>query len=245
MEGQLGKRNDRGELWAWGLCVAFCAVSAGGFFVGGDWLAGLICLGTVALVSLPMVMERALGWKLNRGFFLFCLFYAMGPMLGKAFKLYYLTNWWDKLLHTSAGFVFAVLGTCLATQLNRGRETSTVLQVLFGICFSVAVSALWELVEFGVDQFFGADMQNDTIVHAIHSYLLSDTPGVLLDIPQIRAVSVDGVTLEIGGYLDIGLIDTMHDVLVETLGAMVFGVWHLLDRGRHPLIQTQPKPDAI
>lgn len=245
MEGQLGSRNDRIELWAWGLCAAFCLVSAAGFFLSGDLLSGLICLGTVALVSLPFGLERMFGWKLNRGFFMFCLFYAMGPMLGKAFKLYYLTNWWDKLLHTSAGFVFAVLGTCLAAQLNRGREISSVLQVLFGICFSIAVSALWELVEFGVDQCFGADMQNDTIVHSIHSYLLSDTPGVLWDIPQIQTVSLDGTVLEIGGYLDIGLIDTMHDVLVETLGAVVFGVWHLLDRERHPLIRMLPKPDTV
>lgn len=237
MKGQMNRGMEPVKLWAWGICVVFCVASGAAFFWQGDSLAGWICLGTVILVSLPVMMERWWNCALNRGFFLFCLLYAMGPMLGKAYKLYYLTNWWDKLLHTSAGFVFAVLGAWLATRLNRGRELSLPLQVLFGICFSVAVSALWELVEFGVDRCFGADMQNDTVVHAIHSYLLSDVPGMLLDIPGIREVSVNGIPLEIGGYLDIGLIDTMYDVLVETLGAVAFGLWHLVDRGRHPLIQ--------
>lgn len=226
------------KLWTWGCCVIFCVVSGVGFLWKGNILEGLICLGTVVLISLPFLLERCWNWTLNRGFFLFCLLYAMGPMLGKAFKLYYLTNWWDKLLHTSAGFLFAVLGTYLTTALNNGKETSPILQILFGICFSIAVSAVWELVEFGVDRIFGADMQNDAIVNSIHSYLLSDTPGMLWEMPEITSLSVNGTPLEIGGYLDIGLIDTMHDVLVETTGAVVYGVWHLLDRNRHPLICT-------
>lgn len=236
MEQKLDYQERKPEIWIWGICTAFCVLSALGFFLAGDILSGLLCLGTVALVSLPFLLERWFHWKLNRGFFFFCLFYAMGPMLGKAYKLYYMTNWWDKLLHTSAGFVFAVLGTYLAAVLNKGKETSPVLQVLFGICFSIAVSAVWELVEFGVDQFFGADMQNDAIVTSIHSYLLSDTPGVLWELPRIDSLTVNGTPLEIGGYLDIGLIDTMQDVLVETTGAVVFGAWHLLDRNRNPLI---------
>lgn len=235
---QLGRNRepDGMKMWIWGICGSFCVVSGGVFILQGKLLAGLICLGSVLLVSLPVVLERCLRWKLNRTFFLFCVLYAMGPMLGKAFKLYYLTNWWDKLLHTSAGFLFAVFGTYLAVKLNQGRDTSLLLQVLFGICFSIAISAVWELVEFGVDRIFGADMQNDTVVYAIHSYLLSDTPGTLVTIPQIQGVSVDGVPLEIGGYLDIGLIDTMQDVLVETLGAAAFGLWQMVDRNRHPLI---------
>lgn len=237
MKREMEHREDGIKLRCWGVCVGLCALSAAGFLAAGQWLSGLICLGTVILVSLPMLLEQVGHWKLSRGFFIFCLLYAMGPMLGKSFKLYYLTNWWDKLLHTSAGFVFAVLGVCLAAALNRGNPPSPAMQVIFGICFSITVSALWELVEFGMDWIFDMDMQNDTVVHAIHSYLLSDAPGVLTDITDIRTVQLDGAALEIGGYLDIGLIDTMCDVLVETLGAAVYGLWHLWDRDRHPLVR--------
>lgn len=237
MEWQVHKETDSVKRWAWGFCAVFCAVSGGGFLLGGDVLSAAICLGTMVLVSLPFLLERCFHCRMSRGFFLFCLLYAMGPMLGKAFKLYYLTNWWDKLLHTSAGFVFAVLGAWLATALNRGKDTTLLLQVLFGVFFSIAVSALWELVEFGVDQWFGGDMQNDTVVHAIHSYLLSEVPGELRSIPQIDSVSLDGIALGVSGYLDIGLIDTMMDVLVETVGAAAFGLWHLADQNRHPMIR--------
>ena len=200
-------------------------------------LPGWICLGTVILVCLPALLERWLDIRLQRGFFLFCVLYAMGPMLGKAFKLYYLTPWWDKLLHTSAGFLFAALGAWAAVSLNRGRETSWGLQILFGVFLSISVSALWELVEFGIDRCFGADMQNDTVVYAIHSYLLGAAPGEIFSVSGIRETLVNGVSLGVEGYLDIGLIDTMGDVLVETLGALGFGAWSWWDRGRHPLIQ--------
>lgn len=237
MERQIKREKEPQKIWAWGCCAVFCAVSGVAFFLRGDMIEGLICWGSLLLISIPPMLERYLHWDLNRTFFLFCVLYAMGPMLGKAFKLYYLTNWWDKLLHTSAGFLFAVFGTYLAVILNRGKDTSLLLQMLFGVVFSIAVSALWEMVEFGVDWIFGADMQNDTVVHAVHSYLLSDTPGVIFDIPQIQEVTVNETVLEIGGYLDIGLIDTMQDMLVETAGAAVFGLWHMADRNRHPLIR--------
>lgn len=225
------------EILFWGICVLFCGVSGVGFFLAGELWAGWICLGSVILVSIPLLLERWLKIRLNRGFFIFCLVYAMGPMLGKAFKLYYLTHWWDKLLHTAAGFLFAALGAWLVTRLNRGQQTSLWLQILFGVFLSISVSALWELVEFGIDRFFGADMQNDAIVSSIHSYLLSETPGALFEIQGIQNVSIDGISLGVEGYLDIGLIDTMTDVLVETLGAVAFGIWQWWDRGRHPLIR--------
>ena len=237
------ERNN--PLWFWGLCAGFCVVSGGWFLCRGEWLEGLLCLGTLVLVTLPVGVERVLGWKLDLGLFVFLLLYAMGPMLGKAYKLYYLTGWWDKLLHTCGGVAFAVLGTCLAGRLNGGRDTTPLMRAVFGLCFSIAISAVWELFEYGVDTFFGADMQNDTVVTAIHSYLLSDTAGVLFDLPDIREVAVNGVPLEVGGYLDIGLVDTMGDVLVETIGAVVFEIWYLLDKEKHSLIEFAPKsPNA-
>ncbi len=225
---------EKSRMSGWVLCLGFCLGSGLWFLCRGDWLNGLICLGTCLLVSLPLGLER-LGWRLAGWFFFFTMAYAMGPMLGKSFKLYYTTKWWDKLLHTSAGLVFAVLGVFLAERMNGGRELSLGLRVVFGICFSMAVSAAWELVEFGVDSFLGGDMQNDRLITTIHSYLLSDVPGEMVTIPDIRQVTVDGLTLE--GYVDIGLIDTMGDVFVETLGALAYGIWLLVDRDRHPLIQ--------
>jgi len=234
---KLYENDGKLRFWVWLACAGFCLVSAAVFLMEGDVTASLVCLGTVILVSIPVAVERFFGLRMHTGFFLFCMVYAMGPMLGKAYKLYYLTNWWDKLLHTSGGVVFAVVGFCLAGGLNENQSVSPALRAVFGLCFSIALSAVWELFEYAMDTFFAMDMQGDTLIHSIHSYILSDQPGVLYNIPDIRETLVNGTALPKAGYLDIGLIDTMHDVLVETLGAAAVTVWQLADRDRHPLLR--------
>lgn len=209
-------------------------LSAGYFLAMGQIINVLICLGTLLLVTLPLLAQHFLGLGLCRSFFIFCVLYAMGPMLGKAFKLYYLTSWWDKLLHTCGGVAFAAVGACLASGVNGGQQTSLVMRAVFGLCFSIAVAAVWEFFEYGVDYFFAADMQNDTVVSAIHSHYLSAAAGGMRSISGIEEVTLNGVPLGIGGYLDIGLIDTMRDMLVETAGAVLYTVWYLFDRDRNP-----------
>lgn len=78
--------------------------------------------------------------------------------------------------------------------------------------------------EFGMDMLFGKDMQKDTVITTINSMLLSGQPNVIEHINDIGQTLVDGKNLGINGYLDIGLIDTMKDLLVNFVGAVVFNV---------------------
>ena len=74
-----------------------------------------------------------------------------------------------------------------------------------------------------MDQLFALDMQKDTIVHAIHSVTLDPTnTNTTVTIDGITDTMVNGVDLGVGGYLDIGLIDTMEDLIVNFIGAAVF-----------------------
>jgi len=41
-------------------------------------------------------------------------------------------------------------------------------------------------------------------------------------IKNITSVSVNGIDLGLGGYLDIGLFDTMIDMLVNFVGTVIF-----------------------
>lgn len=141
-------------------------------------------------------------------------------------------DYWDKLLHLCGGVVFALLGSYLPVVINRKYENDRLLRVLFALMFSISVSALWEFYEFGMDRWFGMDMQRDTIIHAIHSYDLGEATGVIGSIDQIDSVIVNGEPLE--GYIDIGLIDTMGDMMIETAGAAAYAVVFALDKGRHP-----------
>ena len=80
------------------------------------------------------------------------------------------------------------------------------------------------------------DMQKDFVVTRISSVALDPTlsnKAVVID--NIADVSVNGEPLGLGGYLDIGIIDTMKDLIVNFVGAVVFsiiGFFYVKSRGK-------------
>ena len=84
---------------------------------------------------------------------------------------------------------------------------------------TITVSALWEFAEYGSDMLLGTDSQNDTCINGIHSYFLGKTAG------------------QLGS--DIGLIDTMGDMLIETLGASLGCGLLAADQGKHPTVRRR------
>ena len=82
----------------------------------------------------------------------------------------------------------------------------------------------------------GTDMQKDTIVQSITTVMLDPTnSNIPITIDGIHSVAVNGKELGFNGYLDIGLIDTMEDLLVNFIGASTFsilGYFYVKKRGR-------------
>lgn len=99
----------------------------------------------------------------------------------------------------------------------------------------MAIATVWEFIEFGADRFFGMDMQDDMVVTQLTSYLLGEGIGVIGSIDSIQSVVVNDITLP--GYIDIGLIDSMLDMLLESLSALITCLPIFLDKGRRPLIR--------
>ena len=100
---------------------------------------------------------------------------------------------------------------------------SPVFIAVVAFCFSMTIGVVWEFFEFAMDRFFLLDMQKDTVVHTISSVMLDPDGGnVPYMIRGITDTAVNGQKLGLGGYLDIGLIDTMKDLLVNFIGAAVF-----------------------
>lgn len=195
----------------------------------------LINLFTLLLLFIPELVERLMKCKIHISAYLFGLVYAMGPLFGQCYKLYYITTWWDKFLHTSGGVVFSLVGFYFFRLLDKGDGKNLLLGVLFSFFFSVTVSALWEFYEFGCDSLLGTDMQNDTVITSVNSYKLGDSPDSIVRIDNITEVCIDGTPIEVGGYIDIGVIDTMMDMILESLGALVVAVIIYIDKGRHQL----------
>ena len=105
----------------------------------------------------------------------------------------------------------------------------------------MTIGVLWEFFEFSADKYFGLDMQKDTIVREINTVELDLTRSnkvvKVKDIADTIIVHSDGQqeALGLGGYLDIGIIDTMKDLFVNFIGAVVFsflGYIYVKTRGK-------------
>ena len=136
------------------------------------------------------------------------------------------------MLHTTNGFLCAAVGFSTIYLLNRGSkniELSPFYLTLVAFCFSMTIGVLWEFFEFTMDQLFLLDMQKDFIVQQIGSVTLDPaqmgTPIPVKEITDTVIHTASGETWTVeGGYLDIGILDTMKDLLVNLVGAVVFSV---------------------
>ena len=87
----------------------------------------------------------------------------------------------------------------------------------------MTIGVLWEFFEFGADQILKYDMQKDRIIQSISTVELEpegkNKPVVVKDIYKTVIYSNEnGKTIETeisGGYLDVGIIDTMKDLFVN------------------------------
>ena len=209
----------------------------------GELFSYFYCIATVVFVALPLIMSGIFRWRMNWLFYLLFTFYTLGPLLGAVYNFYYYTSWWDDLLHLLAGTIFAVVGAELAGVLNKGNKTSYVFAAIFGVLISISIAVVWEIFEYSCDVFLGSDMQADTIVNMINTKI-NRTDGIVDSYNGITETIVNGQSLGINGYLDIGLVDTMHDMIIETVGALVFLVYALVDKNNHPLIVELKNGDA-
>lgn len=200
----------------------------------------LLAFGTLLFVLIPEILERLLRCKINTAVYVIGVLYAVGPMMGHCWKFYYTIPCWDRLLHLCGGVMFVILGVYLFERLSHGKANH-ISSVVFALCFSMAISVAWEFVEYGADTFLGMDMQDDTVVSSITSYMLGAEKGTTGSINEIRSVVVNGSPLPVNGYIDIGLHDTMLDMLWESVGAFVTCAILLIDREKHPLIRARPE----
>lgn len=205
-----------------------------------------LCVLTLLLFMMPSLMERKLDIALpNTLEIIILLFIYAAEIMGEIGAYYVNYPYWDTVLHTLNGFLCAAIGFSLLDILNRHSEVRFHLSPLYlaivAFCFSMTVGVIWEFFECTMDQLFFLDMQKDTVVSTIGSVMLDptggNTPVVLKDITDVIIVQADGTqtALGLGGYLDIGLLDTMEDLFVNFIGALtfsVFGYFYIKHRGK-------------
>lgn len=206
----------------------FCVASVIYFGVIGQSRNCLLSAGMVLIAPFFLVAESALRIKIPALFAGIVLFIAAGSVLGSCYDFYTLIPWFDILLHAISGFIFPCLGFALLQLFIGPPDTRKKFWacVLFGVLFSLALAVVWELIEYAASEIGGFDMEEDTLITSFRSYLLSGNHNETVDIEDIIRTVIyygDGQTYVIeGGYLELGLIDTIEDMAVCFAGAVVF-----------------------
>ncbi len=198
-----------------------------------NYESAAICVLSLLLFLMPAFLQKQMKIEFPPLFqaIIFGFIYA-AEILGEVNHYYVIIPRWDTMLHTMNGFLCAAIGFSLIYVLNRGSKhinLSPFYLTLVAFCFSMTVGVIWEFFEFAMDQLFALDMQKDYIVTEIGSVTLdpnnSGMPFVIRNITDTVINTADGESYVVnGGYLDIGIIDTMKDLLVNLLGAVVFSL---------------------
>lgn len=208
----------------------------------GNWNNVFLCGLTLVLFVIPAVIEKKLNLALPDALqVLILLFIYSAEILGEINEFYIVIPHWDTILHTLNGFLCAAVGFSTIDILNQKEFFHATMSPLFvalvAFCFSMTIGVMWEFFEFGADQILRYDMQKDVIVDTISTVKL-DPDGknkavIINNIEKtiIQSKDKDGSLKETiieGGYLDLGIDDTMQDLIVNFIGAVVFSILGLL-----------------
>lgn len=202
-----------------------------------NWSETFYCVLTLILFMLPSIIERHLKLELPSTLeIVLLLFIFAGEILGDIGNMFHRIPSWDLMMHTVTGFIMAAIGITLIDVLNKSPRINMSLSPFFvafvAFCFSMTIGVLWEFTEYSIDSLFGSDMQKDTVVESFNTDAFSpEGKKVITRVSGIEKTVVYGVIdgeqgeLEVeNGYLDIGLHDTIEDLFVNLVGALVFSV---------------------
>ena len=221
-----------------------------------QWESVFTCSLTLVLLFVPSMLERGLKIEVPTTLEIITYIFVFSAEILGEIECYYMKfPFWDTMLHTVNGFMFAAFGFALVDIFNRHGKFTFKLSPLFcalvAFCFSMTVGVMWEFFEFGSDYLMHLDMQKDTMVYSINStYLDPDGANNVIRIADIVSTDIHTSvgTYTIDGYLDIGLYDTMGDMFVNFVGAVVFsfiGYIYVKQRGRGRLAASFiPKVDT-
>ena len=201
--------------------------------MNGNWENVLLCVLTLLLFTIPTIFSETLNITLPSTLeTIVYIFIFAAEILGEVQSFYTHVIYWDSILHTINGFICAAIGFSLIDLLNTNDNIHINLSPIFvsivAICFSMTIGIIWEFFEYSVDKLLLKDMQKDTIVKTISSVTLDEkkenNPIVVDNIEKTIIYTKDKEVVIEGGYLDLGINDTMKDLFVNFLGALTYSL---------------------
>ena len=216
----------------------------------GAWENVFTCLLSLLLFLAPFFIEKKFKISIPSTVEIIVLcFIFSAEILGEINSFYVRIPHFDTLLHTINGFICAGIGFSLIDLLNENSKKINLTPLylsLTAFCFSMTIGVLWEFFEYGADQLLGYDMQKDMIVENINTVELDETRTNTVikydNIDKTILYDKDGnVIVEINGYLDVGINDTMKDLIVNFIGAFLFsiiGYLYVTDRNKYKFVDN-------
>jgi hypothetical protein len=160
-----------------------------------NWMAFFVSILTLILLFVPNLFEKKYKINLLAEFQLIIVVFLYASLfLGEVRGYYTRFWWWNSVLHFFSGLALGFAGFLILYILYKtGRfNASFKVIVVFSFCFAVALGVLWEIFEFGIDSFFGANMQRARNIGSIFNC-----------------------------NTRMGLMDTMWDLILNTVGAFL------------------------
>ena len=201
--------------------------------IAGRYETSFVCILALILMFIPSFVQASFHIDISEKLeIIIYLFIYAAEILGEIHAFYIIFPFWDNLLHVINGFVVAAIGYSLATLLNNSEKIEVKLSPFFlafvAFCFSMTIGVIWEFIEWTIDFIFKTDMQKDTLVNYINTVFTDPTNhNNVQKIPDIASTIIQGKNEQIiieNGYLDIGLYDTMQDLFVNFIGALIFSI---------------------
>lgn len=177
------------------------------------------------------IIECLMNLKVSVLFATILLVFSSGTVMGACYDVYTHLPVFDTILHGMWGIVFPVMGFAVIFQfLGTPKDNKSFFgYLLFAAMFSIGTALLWELFEYLGYIVGGYDMQEDQIINDFYSYWLSE--GHL----HLEPVHIEGIAKTIlydaegnvlltidGGYLELGLIDTIIDMALCFICTIAF-----------------------
>lgn len=157
------------------------------------------CVFGVVAMLLPGFLKRNIKLSIPSAMVIaYAAFIFCAIYLAEVRSFYNTVPHWDTILHTFSGAAIGALGFSIVSILNDSETTVFTLSpffvALFAFCFALALGVIWEFYEYTIDGIFDFNMQ---------TYALESGE------PLIGRAA---------------LIDTMKDLIVDAVGALVISI---------------------
>lgn len=146
------------------------------------WSNVFVIVIALVLTLLPAAFSRRFNIRLPASFLVAISGFVFGTLfLGEVFNFYERFWWWDIILHGTSAIGFGIIGFLFIFYLFQGDKYAAPPWALgfIAFCFAVAVGAVWEIFEFGMDQVFGLNMQKSGLVDTMTD-LIVDCVGATI-----------------------------------------------------------------